>query len=70
MEHSGDNERKLAETMTFKDWMDLVFEDWFVKFCTDKQTTPKQFREQYPEMAQNIQSAFRIGWMSCENFYS
>lgn len=70
MEHSGDNERKLAETMTFNDWMDLVFEDWFEKFCREQNLTREQFRAQYPQTAQDIKSAFRIGWISCENFYS
>lgn len=64
MEHKRDIKGiRNFELMKFSDWIDLLFEDWFVEYC-------KQNSSNCEDMRGPLYRAFKDGWEKCENFYS
>lgn len=73
MEHKGNQQGNVeitnhvniakAKAMSFNDWIDLLFEDWFAEYCKQNSTNCRDMRGP-------LHRAFKQGWLACENFYS
>ena len=67
MEHQGNYE---GIDVKFDDWIDVLFEKWLKDICTREGFTVEQYKKEYPNIVKEFHSAFRDGWLACENYYS